>query len=126
MVECGEAFLGYGLKAAASGAPFYVLPKHIAASDCASNNALYKTCRDPFSGEEVICVPALRPDVALLHVPATDHWANLRRGPMPFMDSLLGRAAKRIIASCRRSDRLRSCLPTRQRVSAYPDFWCKP
>jgi glutaconate CoA-transferase, subunit B len=99
VVECGEAFLGYGLKAAASGAPFYVLPKRIAISDCAQNNSLYKTCRDPFSGEDVLCVPALRPDVALLHVPATDHWANLQRSPMPFMDSLLGRAAKRIIAS---------------------------
>ena len=99
IVECGEAFLGYGLKAGASGAPFYALPKRVAASDCARVNHQYKSVRDPFTGEEVICVPALRPDVALLHVAATDEHANLHSGPLPFMDSLLARASKRVIAT---------------------------
>jgi glutaconate CoA-transferase subunit B len=99
IVECGEAFLGYGLKAGASGSPFYVLPKRVAASDCPHVNPLYKSAHDPFTGEEVICVPALRPDIALLHVPSSDHYGNLQSGPLPFMDSLLGRASKRVIAT---------------------------
>lgn len=99
IVECGEAFLAYGLKAGASGSPFYALPRKIAASDCARVNPLYKSARDPFTNEEVICVPALRPDVALLHVPSSDHYGNLQSGPLPFMDSLLARASKRVIVS---------------------------
>ena len=94
-----KRFSAYGLKAGASGAPVLRAAQSVAASDCARVNALYKSLRDPFTGEEVICVPALRPDVALLHVPATDHRANLQSSPLPFMDSLLGRAAKRIIAT---------------------------
>ncbi len=99
IVECGEAFLGYGLKAGASGSPFYVLPKKMVASDCARVNPLYKSARDPFTNEEVICVPAIRPDVALLHVPSSDHYGNLQSGALPFMDSLLARASKRVIVT---------------------------
>jgi glutaconate CoA-transferase subunit B len=99
VVECGEACLGYGLKAGAAGSPFYALPKRIAASDCARVNDLYKPCRDPFTSEEVVCVPAIRPDVALLHVSSSDQFGNLNRGSLPFMDSLLARASKRVVAT---------------------------
>jgi glutaconate CoA-transferase, subunit B len=99
IVECGEAFLGYGLKAGASGSPFYALPKSVAASDCARVNDLYKFSRDPFTGEEVICVPAIRPDIALLHVPAADQYGNLQNSSLPFMDKLLARASRHVIAT---------------------------
>ena len=116
IVECGEAFLGYGLKAAASGAPFYAMPKRIAASDCARVNDLYKVIRDPFTGDETICVPAIRPDVALLHVPAADHFGNLRRSALPFMDALLARAAKRVLVS---ADQIVDSIPA---AEAFPAF----
>ena len=99
VVECGEAFLGYGLKAAASGAPFYALPKAVAATDCARVNSLYRPCRDPFTGEEAFCVPAIRPDIALLHVSCVDQIGNLGCGQLRFMDALLARASKRVIAT---------------------------
>jgi acyl CoA:acetate/3-ketoacid CoA transferase alpha subunit/acyl CoA:acetate/3-ketoacid CoA transferase beta subunit len=99
VVECGEAFLGYGLKAGASGAPFYALPKAVAATDCGRVNGLYKPCRDPFTGEEVVCVPAIRPDIALLHVSTADQLGNLGCGRLRFMDALLARASKRVIAT---------------------------
>jgi glutaconate CoA-transferase subunit B len=116
IVECGEAFLAYGLKAAASGAPFYAVPKKIAASDCARVNELYKTCRDPFTGEEVLCVPAIPLDTALLHVPAADCAGNLRRSRLPFMDLLLARAAKQVIVS---ADQIVERVPAEQ---AFPAF----
>jgi glutaconate CoA-transferase subunit B len=99
IVECGEAFLAYGLKAGASGSPFYALPKSVASSGCARVNALYRFSRDPFTGDEVVGVPAIRPDVALLHVPAADQYGNLQAGALPFMDALLARAAKRLVAT---------------------------
>ncbi len=107
VVECGEAFLGYGLKAGASGAPFYALPKAVGATDCARFNDMYKTIRDPFSGEEVLCVPAIRPDVALLHVSTADQIGNLGCGKLRFMDGLIARASRRVIAT---ADQLIECL----------------
>ncbi len=99
IVEIGEAFLGFGLKAAASGAPFYALPPAIAASGCARVNSLYKLSRDPFSGDEIVCVPALRVDCALLHAQRGDCFGNLQYASACYMDPLLARAADRVIAT---------------------------
>lgn len=100
LVEIGEAFLAFGLKAAASGVPFYALPPALAASDCARVNPLYKPWRDPFTGEEVICVPALKIDWTLLHVRHADHFGNLQHQGSAFMDPLLARASRKVIATC--------------------------
>ena len=107
VVECGEAFLGYGLKAGASGAPFYALPRAVGATDCARVNELYRVSRDPFTGDEVVCVPAIRPDLALLHVSTADQFGNLGCGRLRFMDALLARASQRVIAT---ADELTECL----------------
>ena len=116
VVECGEAFLGYGLKAGASGAPFYALPKAVGATDCARVNNRYKTCRDPFSDDEVLCVPAIRPDVALLHVSTADQFGNLGCGRLHYMDGLIARASKRVIAT---ADQLTECLHSN---ISFPSF----
>ena len=100
VVEIGEAFLAFGLKAASSGAPFYVLPKSIAASDCARVNSQYKTSTDPFTGETVLCVPAIRPDFTLLHARRSDAHGNLQHEGSCFMDPLLARASRHVIATC--------------------------
>jgi len=99
IVEVGEAFLAFGLKAAASGSPYYALPLPIAASDGARVNHLYKVARDPFSDKEVVCVPALRADVALLHAQVADCHGNLAYSSASFMDGLLARASDYVIAS---------------------------
>ncbi len=100
LLEIGEAFLAFGLKAAASGVPFYVLPSTLAASDCARVNGLYKRAADPFTGREVICVPAIPVDFTLLHVRRADQFGNLQHEGTSFMDSLLARASRRVLASC--------------------------
>jgi len=100
VVEIGEAFLAFALKAAASGAPFYPLPLVIASSDCARVNPLYRKSRDPFTNQEVVCVPALRPDWTLLHVDRADAYGNLQHGTTSHMDGLLARASRRVLATC--------------------------
>jgi acyl CoA:acetate/3-ketoacid CoA transferase beta subunit len=95
----GEAFLAFGLKAAAAGAPFFALPRSLAASDCARENPLYRLALDPYTGEEVLCVPALRPDWTLLHVPETDRHGNLYHSATAYMDPLLARASRRVLAT---------------------------
>jgi acyl CoA:acetate/3-ketoacid CoA transferase alpha subunit/acyl CoA:acetate/3-ketoacid CoA transferase beta subunit len=100
VVEIGEAFLAFGLKAASSRAPFYVLPKSIAASDCARANSQYKTSTDPFTGGTVLCVPAIRPDFTLLHARCADAYGNLQHEGSCFMDPLLARSSRHVIATC--------------------------
>ncbi len=100
VVEIGEAFLAFGLKAGSSGAPFYVLPKSLAASECARLNAQYKMSTDPFTGEAVLCVPAIRPDFTLLHARRSDTYGNLQHEGSCFMDPLLARASRHVIATC--------------------------
>ncbi len=100
VIEIGEAFLAFGLKAASSGAPFYALPWLLAGSDCARVNPLYKRGTDPFTGKDVLCVPAIAVDWTLLHVRRADAYGNLQHEGTAFMDPLLARASRQVIASC--------------------------
>ena len=38
----------------------------------------FRSVADPYSGREVVVIPAIRPDVALLHVQEADEDGNLR------------------------------------------------
>ncbi|GBC81797.1 3-oxoadipate CoA-transferase subunit A [bacterium HR10] len=98
--EIGEAFLAFGLKAGAAGAPFFPLPRALAHTDLVRVNTDYRFTRDPFTGEEVLCVPALVPDWALLHAQQSDPFGNARHLGSAYMDLLLARAARRCIVSC--------------------------
>jgi glutaconate CoA-transferase subunit A len=73
--------IGLGLQAAATGIPF--LPtRTIKGSDFAKVEP-FKLVRCPFTGETLIAVRAIRPDVAILHVQRADRegnahvWGNL-------------------------------------------------
>lgn len=99
LLEIGEAFLGCALKAGAAGAPYYAMPLPLAASDCARVNACYKIAADPFTGNQVVCVPALRPDWALLHAQSADGDGTLHYHSASFMDGLLARAAAKVLAT---------------------------
>jgi glutaconate CoA-transferase, subunit A len=59
------------LQAGASGLPFMPM-NETAARDLERANANYKRVVDPYSGREVIVVPALNPDVAIVHVQRAD------------------------------------------------------
>lgn len=63
------------LQAGASGLPF--LPMNLtAASDLERVNAQYRRVIDPYSGKPVVVVPALHPDVAIVHVQRADSKGN--------------------------------------------------
>lgn len=63
------------LQAGASGLPFMPM-NPTAAADLERANASYRRVTDPFSGNEVVVVPALRPDVAVVHVQRCDAAGN--------------------------------------------------
>ncbi len=63
------------LQAGATGLPFMPM-KPTAAGDLERCNSQYRTVTDPYSGEPVVVVPALKPDVAIVHVQRADADGN--------------------------------------------------
>jgi glutaconate CoA-transferase subunit A len=59
------------LTAGASGLPFLPM-KSVATDDLAKANPQYRTIVDPYSGEMLNTVPALHPDVAIIHAQRAD------------------------------------------------------
>lgn len=104
-VEGGKAHyeewshLGIGLryKAGAMGVPF--LPTFtMLGSDLASADSL-ATLQCPYTDTTVAAVPALHPDVALIHVHRADMYGNAQIDGYRHMDVDMARAAKRVIVS---------------------------
>ena len=99
--ELDEGMLQWGLRAAAQRLPF--LPTRAGlSSDILAKNPALKTVRSPYSdGESLLAMPALRLDVALLHVNRADARGNTQiTGPDPFFDEWFARAADSVIVSC--------------------------
>jgi glutaconate CoA-transferase, subunit A len=63
------------LQAGATGLPFMPM-NPTAAGDLERANPLYRTVTDPYSGDDVVVVPALKPDVAIVHVQRADAQGN--------------------------------------------------
>lgn len=63
------------LQAGASGLPF--MPMNVtAAIDLELANPNYKKVKDPYTDKDVVVVPALNPDVAIIHVQRSDAQGN--------------------------------------------------
>jgi len=81
-----------GLRAASLGVPFEPLPG-LTGTDLPSV-ADFRTVKDPWTGEEIYVVPALRPQWAVLHVQEADARGNARIFGSPGYDVLMAAAAK--------------------------------
>lgn len=102
-VEIDEGMLQWGLYAASLRLPF--LPTRAGlASDVTRVNPELRTVRSPFAdGEALLAMPALRLDVALLHVNQADERGNGQiLGADPYFDELFAAAAERCYMSCER------------------------
>ncbi|MEV4249601.1 CoA-transferase [Streptosporangium canum] len=101
--EYDEGMFMFGLLAAAHRLPF--LPTRAGlGSDVTRVNPGLRTVRSPYpDGEELIAVPALTMDVALVHLNRADHRGNAQYlGPDPYFDDLYAKAAERCYVSCER------------------------
>jgi glutaconate CoA-transferase subunit A len=63
------------LQAGATGLPFMPM-NPTAAGDLERVNRLYRTVKDPYGGGDVVVVPPLKPDVAIVHVQRADADGN--------------------------------------------------
>jgi acyl CoA:acetate/3-ketoacid CoA transferase alpha subunit len=101
--EYDEGMFMFGLYAAAHRLPF--LPTRAGlGSDVLSVNPELRTVRSPYAdGEELVAVPALTMDVALVHLNRADRRGNAQYlGPDPYLDDLYAKAADRTYVSCER------------------------
>ncbi len=93
--EMDEGMLHWGLRAAAMHLPF--LPTRVGIGTALADDPRFGRIKSPFEdGETLIAMPAIKPDVALLHVHRSDERGNiLTLSPDPFFDELMARAADR-------------------------------
>jgi len=99
--ELDEGMFQWGLYAAALRLPF--LPTRAGlGSDVTRINPDLRTVTSPYDdGEELIAMPALELDVALVHQNRADVHGNAQfLGPDPFFDELFCMAAKRAFVTC--------------------------
>jgi glutaconate CoA-transferase, subunit A len=103
IIECDEGSLTHALYAGAGGLPFIPCPPGIERTDLVRVSPdLYRQVSDPFSGQTRWCVPALRPDVALLHCSEADEAGNVWFGGFPFTDRLMALAARTVVVQVER------------------------
>jgi glutaconate CoA-transferase, subunit A len=86
------------LRAAEMGVPFLPV-RGVRGSDIARLHPEYAEITCPFTGERLVAVPALRPDVALLHAPAADRYGNLHLDQPYVLDERFASAARAVVAT---------------------------
>lgn len=104
VVELDEGMFQTGLKAAAERLPFLPMRAGLG-SDVLVNNPDIRTVTSPydegFGHEELVAVPALHLDVALVHLNRADKHGNATYlGPDPYFDDLFAMAAERTFVTC--------------------------
>ncbi|MEJ5240263.1 MAG: CoA-transferase [Anaerolineales bacterium] len=106
------------LQAGAAGLPFMPM-KQTGATDLERANPNIRRVTDPYSGEEVIVVPALHPDVAIVHVQRADVQGNAHLWGIIGEQKEAAFAARRVILTAEeivdeeviRSDPNRTLIP---------------
>jgi glutaconate CoA-transferase, subunit A len=103
LTELDEGMLHWGLLAAAHRLPFLPIRAGLG-SDVMRVNPQLRTIRSPYSGgEELVAMPALRLDAALVHMNRADAAGNGQYlGPDPYFDDVFCLAAERAYMSCER------------------------
>jgi glutaconate CoA-transferase, subunit A len=90
--------IGLALLAAASGVPF--LPTRTVMGSDFANGAPFQRVHCPFTGEELVAVRALKPDVAILHVQRADKEGNTQVWGNIGVMREAAFAAKTVIITC--------------------------
>ncbi len=100
ITEWSNASLGWRYKAAAMGVPFLPI-RTLLGSDTLLHSAA-KIITDPFTGQTLAAVPALYPDVGMIHVHRADIYGNAQIDGVSIVDLDLARACKRLIITTER------------------------
>jgi glutaconate CoA-transferase, subunit A len=118
--EWSHLAMGMRLRAGAMGVPFMPI-RPMLGSDVLRERPEAKEIDCPFTGEKLLLVPALNPDVALIHVQRCDAHGNAQIDGLQFMDIDLAMAANKVILSSERivsNDQIRRA-PDRTKIPFF-------
>ncbi len=100
--EWSHMSIGLRYRAGAMGVPF-MPSRSMVGSDVGKRvGDQIRTMECPFTGEQVTLLPALNPDVALIHVQRCDAYGNAQLDGLQFMDIDMAMAANRVILTTER------------------------
>jgi glutaconate CoA-transferase subunit A len=99
--EWSHMAMGMRLRAGAMGVPFMPI-RSMLGSDVQKQRPEPVEIDCPFTGEKILLVPALNPDVALIHVQRCDPYGNAQIDGLQFMDIDLAMAANKVILTTER------------------------
>jgi len=99
--EWSHMAMGMRFRAGGMGVPFLPI-RSMLGSDVGRLRPEAKEFDCPFTGEKLLLVPALNPDVALIHVQRCDAYGNAQMDGLQFMDIDLAMAADRVILTTER------------------------
>lgn len=99
--EWSHLAMGLRFRAGAMGVPFLPM-RSMLGSDVIAQLPDTRMIDCPFTGEKLVLVPALNPDVALIHVQRCDSYGNAQIDGLPFLDLDIAMAANRVILTTER------------------------
>jgi glutaconate CoA-transferase subunit A len=99
--ECDEGMFYCALRAAAQGLPSTPWKAGIGTSFPEINPEI-KVYNDPISGEPVLAIPAITPELAIIYAAHSDAYGNVQHVGTGFGDRAMWRAAKKTIAQVER------------------------
>jgi glutaconate CoA-transferase subunit A len=118
--EWSHMAVGMRFRAGAMGVPFMPIRSMLGSSVLEQRpEAVEMRC--PFTNEQVLLVPALNPDVALIHVQRCDAYGNAQIDGLQFMDIDLAMAANKVILTTERivsNDQIRRA-PDRTKIPFF-------
>lgn len=126
LMEVDEGMFEWGLRAAGMRLPF--LPTRCGlATDIPRLSPEIKTIRSPYDdGEVLLAMPALKLDVALVHVNVADQLGNtLIQGADPYFDHLVARAADACYVSAERVEPLLRLTAEEARQNTFERYLVK-
>ena len=93
---CGSVIAGF--RAGAMGIPFIPI-KGLYGSDLLKVREDFKKINCPITGEKLVAVPGINPDVAIIHAQEGDEFGNIRIRGTKFEDDVMVRASKKAIVT---------------------------
>ncbi len=99
--EWSHLAMGMRFRAGAMGVPFIPI-RSMLGSGVVGQRPEAKEIDCPYTGEKLLLVPALNPDVALIHVQRCDAYGNAQIDGLQFMDIDLAMAANKVILTTER------------------------
>jgi len=98
--EWSHMSLGLRYRAGAMGIPF--MPTRDMLGSDLFPRVTIKEMECPYTGDKLALVPALNPDVAILHTQRCDPYGNVQNDGLPFMDQDIALAANKVIITTER------------------------